>query len=180
MKFCVSLFTLLAVLAGSASSWAGSYGQRTYRTAAAQANVRLNTGLVIVPFAVPVAVPVATVTQPGVLYSYRQYALPQPAEAAPVAPPTAAASQPQQPTEPLDGPAVLAKHCASCHTGAAVQGDLQIFQAPGRIVEKLPRQSLLEAVEQGRMPQPASAPRLTPQEIEILRQWARPPRDLAY
>jgi hypothetical protein len=43
---------------------------------------------------------------------------------------------------------------------------------------RLPRRLILEAVETGRMPQ--EAPRLAPAEIELLRQWAEPPRDLVY
>src|SRR5687768_4503798 len=59
-----------AIAGGLVARNATSYHKSSTAQAAAK---KLDTGLVIVPFAVPVAVPVATVQQPSVLYSYRQY-----------------------------------------------------------------------------------------------------------
>jgi mono/diheme cytochrome c family protein len=173
---------LMIVTSAAHPSFAGSVRSTTHSTHAAtsRAAVKLDTGLVIVPFAVPVAVPVATVAQPSVLYSYRQYA---PAYAPAAAASLGADSPPPAATksnEPLDAAGILVRRCAQCHTGAAAQGQMQLFQSSGEIVSKLPRQAIVDAVERGTMPKPANVPRLTEPEIEALRHWARPPRDLAY
>jgi mono/diheme cytochrome c family protein len=80
----------------------------------------------------------------------------------------------------LDAAAVLARHCASCHRGSAAQGNLSLFDAGGALIARLPRQAILDAVEQGRMPQPPTAARLTAEELDLLRGWAKPPTDLVY
>lgn len=165
----------MIVLASAHPSLAGAVRSTSHatHTATSRAALKLDTGLVIVPFAVPVAVPVATVVQPSVLYSYRQYA---PNYALNAAQPATATKS----TEPLDAVVILTRRCAECHAGSAAQGQLQLFQSTGNIVAKLPRQAILDAVERGSMPKPASAPRLTDAELDALRQWAKPPRDLAY
>jgi mono/diheme cytochrome c family protein len=156
--------------------------------AARSSDARLDTGLAIVPFAVPVAVPVATVRQPSVLYSFRSY----------VAAYDTASNQHLSTqhsvlsTQPAAGGStsvgaavpdainILTRRCAACHSGASAQGSLRLFGDAGGLLARLPRRRILEAVEAGRMPKPAEAPRLTPTEIEVLRQWAQPPRELEY
>jgi hypothetical protein len=139
--------------------------------------VKLDTGLVIVPFAVPVAVPVATVRQPSVLYGYRGYAAPYGAadgrESASASP-----SRVPAPGEE-EAAGLLTRRCASCHSGPQPQGRLQMFDAAG-LLARLPRRQILESVESGRMPLPLESPRLSPAEIDVLRQWSQPPRELVY
>jgi len=133
--------------------------------------VWLEGALTVVPFAVPVAVPVAVLSQPAVLYSYRSEAVPTAVVTEPVA-------QEERPNATLSAPEVLRAHCASCHAGESVQGELRLFDAVGALVERLPRRAIVEAIEAGRMPK-GMAP-LSPEEMEILREWAKPPRDLVY
>jgi len=153
--------------------------------------------LVIVPFAVPVAVPVATLQQPAVLYSYRQHAGPSVANAVTHAQPAAttdreviAASGPSQDAAstaifaPNTAVEIMAARCAACHTGDTPQGHLQIFDATGRILPRLPRRAILELASpdeagQIRMP-PGERTKLTAAERAALAEWARPPSDLAY
>ncbi len=143
--------------------------------------------LAIVPFAVPVAVPVAVISQPTALYSYRQHAAPA-AETADVDASAALTERPESPPEP-DGAIsstvkLLTARCAKCHSGAAPPGHLQIFDAGGQILPRLPRRAIVEMVspdEAGRqrMP-PGDRPRLSAEEVSAVREWAQPPRDLAY
>lgn len=135
---------------------------------------RLSSGLVVVPFAVPVAVPVATVQKPSVLYGYRGYAAGHAAGSFPTT------TTPRIDEPPSDAAAVLARHCRSCHQNAAAEGQMQLFDESGQLLSRLPRRRVLEAVQAGRMPKPLTAPRLTAAEIELIRRWAEPPRDLVY
>jgi hypothetical protein len=160
----------MIVMAALLAAWE-SAGLAAGTTIKARSAVKLDTGLVIVPFAVPVAVPVATVRQPSVLYSYRGYAAS--ASSSNIPPAEAARS-------PADVGAILARHCAACHSGIAAQGRMQMFDEGGQLLVKLPRRWIVEAVEAGRMPQPAEAPRLTPAELDVLRRWSQPPRELVY
>jgi mono/diheme cytochrome c family protein len=178
MKHVIQTTLLSSLLLSSACGLAAQPRASTIRGTLgshyAQAT-KLDTGLVIVPFAVPVAVPVATVRQPSVLYSFRSYASAyqtSPQMTAPAATPAMA--------KPADAASVLARRCASCHSGAAAQGRLALFDDTGALLSKLPRRRIVEAVESGRMPQPASAVRLTNAEIELLRVWAQPPAELEY
>jgi mono/diheme cytochrome c family protein len=163
----LKLMLMLAAMLLGSMAFAGGTASKS------RAAAKLDTGLVIVPFAVPVAVPVAIVRQPSVLYSYRGYA------AAYAAPASNVATAPVA-TVADDSTAILARRCASCHSGSAAQGQLSLFDDAGRLLAKLPRRRMLEAVEAGRMPQPAEAPRLSPEELDVLRRWAQPPRDLVY
>jgi hypothetical protein len=54
-----------------------------------------------------------------------------------------------------------------------------MFDAAG-LLARLPRRQILESVESGRMPLPLESPRLSPAEIDVLRQWSQPPRELVY
>jgi mono/diheme cytochrome c family protein len=189
-RFAASLLVSLGIAsdlhaAGPARRVVTAYTASAQRSAAAKSN----NGLVIVPFAVPVAVPVATVQQPSVLYSFRRYADESLTASTPVTLPqgereerSAASSLSTAPasSSQLDAAAVLSRHCASCHRGSASQGSLMLFDTAGTLLNRLPRQAVLEAVEQNRMPQPATATRLTAQEIDLLRAWAKPPKDLLY
>lgn len=141
-------------------------------------SVQLDTGLVIVPFAVPVAVPVAVVQHPPVVYGYRVGVAGRAAESAGRAEPDGA------PRLDLAPAAILARHCAACHTGGAASGGLELFGADGRLRGPLPRQAILESVtpdEHGaaRMP-PAGRGPLSADELRALGAWARPPRDLEW
>ena len=141
------------------------YGART--------TTKLESGLVIVPFAIPVAVPVATVRQPSVLYSYRG------AAASYQSPQIRSFTAPAHETS-ADAQAVFARHCGSCHRGSAAEGRMQLFDETGTLLGKLPRRRVLAAIEAGRMPLPAAEPRLSAAEIEVIRRWAEPPADLSY
>jgi hypothetical protein len=133
--------------------------------------VQLESALTVVPFAVPVAVPVAVLSQPAVLYGYR-------AEAATTAFAPDSVAIEELPDATLSAPDVLRTHCASCNAGESARGELRLFDADGALVERLPRRAIVEAVEAGRMPK-GIAP-LTQEEIEMLREWAKPPRELVY
>jgi mono/diheme cytochrome c family protein len=142
---------------------------------------KLDTGLVIVPFAIPVAVPVATVRQPSVLYSFRSYAAAYDYGSNQL---RTEYSVPSTPVSARSGTSeaalILARRCAACHSGPSAHGGLRLFGDDGDLLARLPRRRVLEAVEVGRMPMPAEAARLTRDEIEVLRQWAQPPRELEY
>lgn len=166
---------LLTVLALSAAACEAAERRVVVQRACANAMqmsrrvVRLETGLTMVPFAVPVAVPVAVISQPAVLYAYR-------ADVAASA--TLAPAKPPAATPTLGAVDVLRTRCASCHSGASAEGELAIFDDRGELVERLPRRAMLEAVEKGTMPK-GLAP-LTEDEVELLREWAKPPRELVY
>lgn len=139
----------------------------------------------VVPFAVPVAVPVAVVQQPGVLYGYAHGCAAPAAVSSSESSATAlsqSAGGNEQPTAD-SATAVFLRHCAACHTAPLAKGGLSLFAADGTAVTRLPRQKILDAVTADenppRMP-PADRPALSDEELELLRQWARPPRDLVY
>jgi mono/diheme cytochrome c family protein len=192
---CISIVTLLLVVSDSAIGAAMRPVQRAARRVfvAQSAN---GSGLVVAPFAVPVAVPVTVISQPLLLYSYRQYATPaagqteadQPVDGGAQGSPLLNLTPPSAPsptTPAMDSAvALLTARCAKCHTGAAPPGHLQIFDAAGQIVAKLPRRAIVEMAspdEAGkqRMP-PGELPKLSEEELAALRLWARPPRDLEY
>ena len=141
--------------------------------------VRLDSGLVIVPFAVPVAVPVATVAEPALFYSYGSNADWDVRQS------TEEASQ-RATSDVHDNPAmsppvtILRRHCAACHSGPDAKGHLAMFDESGRLAEKLPRHVMLEQIELGTMPRPAAASRLDEAEVEAIRRWSTPPRDLRW
>lgn len=144
--------------------------------------LRFETGLAIVPFAVPVAVPVATVGGPSVFYGVSRYS-PR-LESAGYG---GAAQGDVEQTDRADEVPREAKHeavgvmvrrCGACHTGAASQGEMRLFEEEGRPVERLPRHRIVDAVERGAMP--PGEERLSEAEREALRDWARLPRDLVW
>lgn len=133
--------------------------------------VKVEVGLAVVPFAVPVAVPVAVVSQPAVFYARRVDRMGDQVDGA--------AAMPNQVSRmPSTAEAVLRARCASCHTGESAKGELNLFEQEGALVERLPRRAILDAVVEGRMPKGVAT--LTEEEIEALREWAKPPRELVY
>ena len=89
-------------------------------------------------------------------------------------------------TRPFPGGAeeILRRNCATCHSGQAAHGGLQIFQEAGQMFDKLPRHVILEMVEpdaegQQQMP-PGDRTKLSPAEVQIIRDWARLPRNAVY
>jgi uncharacterized membrane protein len=178
---CVSIVVTTLFVAGEAPAATRRPMQRVVRATAVVPPASAS-GLVVLPFAVPVAVPVSVVSQPAVLYSYRDYATPRsdapaanapaPGEASPATPPADAAV------------ALLTSRCAKCHTGAAPQGHLQLFDDAGQILPKLPRRAIVEMVSpdvvgRQQMP-PGELPKLTAEERATIAEWAQPPRELAY
>ena len=184
--FGVSIAVLTVVVGGSAVAANRRPAQRAVRqTVIAQPSAA--GAITVVPFAVPVAVPVAVISQPAVLYSYRQYASPA-AQQEPVDPPNVGLTSGDMTSNAAatadPAVALLAANCAKCHTGAAPAGHLQMFDAAGQIVPRLPRRAIVEMASpddagRQRMP-PGESPKLTSAELATLRAWARPPRDLAY
>lgn len=141
----------------------------------------------VVPFAVPVAVPVAVVQQPSVWY---RAALPQAAVAADGStaldspPPNAEAGTDPAESLRLAAEELLRSKCAQCHSQTAARGGLAMFDEAGVLRPKLPRGAMLEAVSpaedgRARMP-PGDRTPLDEAELELLRKWAQPPRDLEY
>lgn len=125
-------------------------------------------------FAVPVA-QVVVFAQPTILYSYRASL-----SSATATTPTSAPAV----GEALTIEALLRQRCASCHQGETPKGGLRFFTADGTLAAKLPRRAILEATspdEHGvtKMP-PGEAAKLNAEEIELLRPWAEPPRELWY
>jgi uncharacterized membrane protein len=176
------------VVGGQAVAAMRRPAQRVVRTAVV-AQSESASGLVVLPFAVPVAVPVTVLSQPAVLYSYRQYAEPnvappaaEPASSAPIAPSATAPAPTAAVVDPVV--ALLSARCAKCHTGATPPGHLQIFDAAGQIVAKLPRRAIVDMVSpdaggRQRMP-PDDLPKLNSDEWTAIGQWARPPKELLY
>lgn len=144
-------------------------------------DVRLDSGLVVVPFAVPVAVPVATISRPTLFYSYRQYSGPA-IQRGKTDVWSDHASQraggPHRPTD--DAVRILSRRCAACHSGPDAKGELELFDLDGRIIDKLPRQSMLEMIREGKMPAGKQPQLLSEEEIRQIETWATPPRDLRY
>jgi len=153
-------------------------------------------GLVIVPFAVPVAVPVAVVQQPTLFYGVSAYAplvatTPAVSTAAATtstatstsAPASASASPADDPLRAQVAP-LLSRRCAECHRGSQAQGDLMLFDGDGRLLDKLPRQLVVEhatAVD-GKPPMmpPGDRTPLTSDEQAVVRKWATLPKRLSY
>lgn len=127
-------------------------------------------------FAAPVATVVFAV-QPAVLYSYREAARPAPLPVVPTQSTTAHRGA-------TTAEAVLRQHCVQCHSGDAPRGGVSFFAADGTLEPLLPRRAILEmatpsADAPAKMP-PGEAQKLGDAEIELLRAWAEPPRDLRY
>ena len=74
------------------------------------------------------------------------------------------------PTDDVSGKAwqVLAKHCASCHTGAQAKGKVTIFSEPGKPNPGVDLFLLWEAADAGRMPK--SAAPISDDEARALRE----------
>lgn len=126
--------------------------------------------LAVVPFAVPVAVPVALLSQPAVFYARRAEIITEPR--------VTVESIGSQAPQAADAVEVLRTRCAACHTGERSKGELPLFTDDGAIVERLPRRAILDAVVERRMPKGAAP--LTEEELELIRDWAEPPRELLY
>lgn len=126
------------------------------------------------------AVPVATVVvavQPTLLYSYRAAAQPS---ALVANEPSTVEGAPSAAT----AEAVLRNHCARCHSGVAPSGGASLFAEDGSLAPLLARRAILEmaspnAEGPAKMP-PGEARKLDDAELELLRAWAEPPRDLKY
>jgi uncharacterized membrane protein len=127
-------------------------------------------------FAIPVAT-VVIVSPPVLLYSYRaaaKYATTSPAPQVGVAPSTLAVSADQ----------ILRTNCMKCHQGDAAKSGLPFFAMSGDLITPLPRRAILDAASPNadgvtHMP-PGEAKKLTAEELDVLRAWAEPPRDLKY
>ena len=138
-------------------------------------DVRLDSGLVVVPFAVPVAVPVATISRPTLFYSYRQFATPAIQQDQTEVWPGGTRHRPAN-----DAVRTLSRRCAACHSGPDAKGELEMFDLDGRIIDKLPRQLMLEMIRAGKMPIGKQPQLLSEEEIRQIETWATPPRDLRY
>lgn len=127
-------------------------------------------------FTVPVTTVVVAV-QPAFFYSYR--------EASPTYPaPAKSAAHVADDHEPLSAERILRTNCLKCHQGDAPRGGLQLFAADGSLERLLPRRAILEMAAPDangvvRMP-PVDARKLSGEELDILQQWAEPPRELKY
>lgn len=147
--------------------------------------VELDSGLVIVPFAVPVAVPVATVSEPTLLYGYSRYGTdPEAENDSVVGEPADVTDKPAGQNDAVieAAVAILRRNCARCHSPPDPKGSLAMFDESDRLLERLPRRAIVEEVSAGKMPLGTDghpAP-LSANEIDVLRQWARPPRELRY
>ncbi len=128
-------------------------------------------------FAIPVATVVVAV-QPTLLYSYRAAAVAQATPSRCIVVGEAIDSLPRT------AEAILRERCITCHRGDAPKGGLAFFQEDGGLIEALPRRAMLEMASPdangaAQMP-PGEANKLSAEDLEILRQWAEPPRDLRY
>ncbi len=127
-------------------------------------------------FAIPVAT-VVVVSPPVLLYSYR-------AAAKPAATPTMAQIAGAQLAPTINAEQLLRLHCMKCHQGDAPKSGLPFFDVSGELIIPLPRRAILEAASPNvdgvtHMP-PGEARKLTSAELDVLRAWAEPPRDLRY
>jgi hypothetical protein len=129
-----------------------------------------------VAFAVPVTTVVVAV-QPAFVYSYREAALtyPTPAMSAPLG---------VEEREQLNAESILRANCFKCHQGDAPRGGLRLFATDESLERLLPRRAILEMASPdasgvAHMP-PGEARKLSDAELDVLRQWAEPPRDLKY
>ena len=144
-------------------------------------DVRLDSGLVVVPFAVPVAVPVATILRPTLFYSYRQFVDPAIQQHETDSIRRWAPQHADRPHSPADDAVrILSRRCAACHSGPDAKGGLELFDLDGRIIEKLPRRMMLEMIRAGKMPAGKQPRLLSEDEIRQIETWATPPRDLRY
>ncbi|MCE9604583.1 MAG: hypothetical protein K8U03_06715 [Planctomycetia bacterium] len=147
---------------------------------ASETNANSSTGLVIAPFAIPVAVPVAVVQRPTLFYGMGTYA-PQTASAAS---PSSARPAITEDTLRSEVTTILRQHCIECHRGSLAQGDLSLFDVDSRLLEKLPRHLVLEQTTsaEGKLPAmpPGARVRLTSEEQELIRRWAKLPKRLSY
>ncbi len=128
-------------------------------------------------FAIPVATVVVAV-QPTLLYSYRAAAMVQ------ATPSPRIVAGESIDMAPRTADTILRERCFNCHRGDAPKGGLAFFHKDGGLIEALPRQVMLEMASPNangaaQMP-PGEANKLSADDLEILRQWAEPPRDLRY
>lgn len=182
--YCAGLFGV---------AWGSFCGVRSASSGEVVAGSASTNGLVVVPFAVPVAVPVAVVQQPTLFYGVSSYGPPaavsasSPVAVSPTSPNANSAAE-----DPLRAQvaAVFARRCAECHRGSQAQGDLMLFDVDGRLLDKLPRQWI---VEQATSAEPAAgvvakAPAMPPgdrspltsDEQALVRKWAVLPKRLSY
>lgn len=127
-------------------------------------------------FAVPVAT-VAVAFQPAFFYSYREVSPTYQA-------PTKTAALEVDERGPRSAESILRVNCLKCHQGDAPRVGLRLFAADGGLERLLPRRAILEMAAPDangvvRMP-PGDARKLSDEELDILQQWAEPPRDLKY
>ena len=166
MKWCGVLLCWGLTLSANGAEQHACAGKTSHRSV-----VKDSATLAVVPFAVPIAVPVAVVSQPAVFYARRVELVSDRFGSA--------AGISQDATASLrTAEEVLRTRCASCHTGESAKGELQLFEQEGKLAERLPRRAILEAVVEGRMPKGAAT--LTEEEIELLSEWSKPPRELVY
>lgn len=138
--------------------------------------------ITVAPFAVPVAVPVAIVQRPTLFYGVSGYAV----GGASSMPTRTQLASPAVSDEPLreQAAAVLKRRCAECHQGTQAQGGLALFDDDGRLELLLPRHLLLDATEPSAEKVPAMPPggreKLSHEEWQILKQWARMPKSFVY
>ena len=164
----LALLLLMSCLTGDAI--AGSCGTKSR---VRQKHVHLNTDAV---FAVPVGT-IVVLSPPALLYSYRE-ALGSSTMAS--VPSTATAPTGQS----LTAEAILRAHCAKCHQGDMSRSGLAFFSGAGELLAPLPRRAMLEMASPDangsvRMP-PGDAPKLSAEELKVIRAWAEPPRGLRY
>lgn len=83
----------------------------------------------------------------------------------------------QPPMGKLEGTApphlqVLAHHCAACHTAPKHKGSVEIFLENGALNPAVNRFRLWDAAESRTMP-PDPKPKVHPDDVRVLRDWAR-------
>ncbi len=144
------------------------------------AKVRHKSRAVVIDSAAVFAIPVATVvvvSPPALLYSYR-------AAATSVTVPIRLDVAGAPPALPTSAKQLLRVNCMKCHQGDSPKSGLSIFDLSGELTTPLPRRAILEATAPNadgaaHMP-PGDAKKLTPKELEVIKAWAEPPRDLRY
>jgi mono/diheme cytochrome c family protein len=90
----------------------------------------------------------------------------------------AAEELPTREVEEVTAREVLEGRCGACHAGEEASGGLAIVDEEGELKEKLPRQRMWEAIEAGRMPR--GEQKMSAEELELLREWVRPPKELEW
>ncbi len=99
------------------------------------------------------------------------------------APPPAGPQEPSvlpqkdNPAQPLESgipphQQILAHHCAACHTAGSAKGGVTIFSEPGKLNLSVNKLALWDAAEKQEMP-PGDKPKVHPDDLKILREWAR-------